>query len=1128
MNKHLEVYKLGHFLRFLGLVKLDLELATNLESQMDYTVAIVGGGPAGLSAFQFLSGIPGIRPILLEAGPDLETRLKQNTPESVINGAGGAGLFSDRKISTFPAGSGQLQSNPYEMRDSYMHVLAHLGSVLPHHKADFKRLLADTMDFLGTDDLSSEALDRKMEKLMPHMDSVKLYPSVVLSKMEDAESIIRSYIPDLEDESKGEIHFGCEVSDIVWNANTKNYRVSYDYNVDGEHRRILTYVDFVLLAMGRFGPETARWNYKIFENHNLMEPRRLEFGVRVLVDSHPPLRDALIKYGEKNPDPKLKIRRSFIIGGKSVECEFRTFCVCLPHENGSGYMVESRDLVTDILSVSGSSSFDELQEREQLAHVHAGSNLGIMMRICDPDVIRRHFSWSKGGQRYQPKTRWMHLQPDEKQQEALMDLGLIFPKDLCYPLLSGILEIIQTYSGQPVRGNLYMMAPCIEGVGMYPKVDPRTYEVIQAFEGVFVAGDMVGHTRGLLQALVTGHMAAKSIVTKMVERNLVARGILRGNHQSIFLPGMHYKKLVMDNQRESIPALMRIVKDATPILKNLRELFGDVPLNRDHYERIRKGLFRVKYTGSGDKIGVLYEFHHFFLDSENPGEHFISQLAATEYMMICNAVEERKLVLATRVIQEMVELDVEFKNTLESLGPDFMESIAGAFQAHDFKACILALRMRKDLASREDFSDVPVMQSAYKLTPIEPRWYKQVAGNKDPVQWDSLNLLQQMNVCALRHIEYRIVAVTCALLDAFFKKAIECFGFHLRMVRNKIETQEPAVDSAVPDTDPLYLECHVKISICEADGRGADFHDKKRIIQSLASLFEGPRAVVRDIFNVISVSINLLKHPDGEQQFFLTYRTDTKSQMEYVRRHFSKILAGALEMLPADHELRRYKFRCYTDAEFVIYDDNRPLDLIWFPITTGFLDAEYQRNIRTLVDSDKKIFVVTTNDDKFREIREGFRKRCGDKVYVSQYTCAEYDGNETDLLKYVVAKAKKIAVGIPFLVEATGLRIYSMGGFPGAQTKEVIKSIGIRGMLRLADRENVGADTAACYYDGREYYTALCGISGEIVPPSGSQGFGWDSIFAYEGRRLADMTPEEKAEIFPRSMALEAILDACF
>jgi len=1094
---------------------------------MDYTVAIVGGGPAGLSAFQFLSGIPGIRPILLEAGPDLETRLKQNTPESVINGAGGAGLFSDRKISTFPAGSGQLQSNPYEMRDSYMHVLAHLGSVLPHHKADFKRLLADTMDFLGTDDLSSEALDRKMEKLMPHMDSVKLYPSVVLSKMEDAESIIRSYIPSPETESKGEILFGCEVIGIEWEKETGKYQISCEHETETAHGWDAIFADSILLAMGRFGPETTRWSYKIFENHNLMEPRRLEFGVRVLVDSHPPLRDALIKYGEKNPDPKLKIRRTFMIGGKNVECEFRTFCVCLPHENGSGYMVESKDLVSGYHSVSGSSSFDELQKRENLAHVHAGSNLGIMMRICDPDVIHRHISWIR---RSQSATCWMDdLQPDENQQEALDALAFHFPRDLCYPLLSGILEIIQTYSGQPVRGNLKMMAPCIEGVGMYPKVDPRSYE-IQGLENIFVAGDMVGHTRGLLQALVTGHMAAKSIVTKMVERNLVARGILRGNHQSIFLPGMHYKKLVMDNQRRSIPALMRIVKDAAPIHKNLKELLQDdvnVVLDLDHFDRIYDEMFRARFMGAGDKIGVLYELHHFFLDSENPGEHFISQLAAVEYMMLCNAVDECKAELGQKVLKEMVT-DTDFIAISKNLGPNFAESILDAFQVHEFKACILALRTRKDLASREEFSDVPVMQSAYKLSPISQKWYKKVEEIENSVDLDSLSLRKHMNVIALYHVEYRIIAMTCAFLDAFFKRGIEMFSFHLQMVRNKIETQEPAVDSAVPDMDPLYLECHVKISICEADGRGADFHDKKRIIQSLASLFEGPQAVVRDIFNVISVSINLLKHPDGEQQFFLTYRTDTKSQMEYVRRHFSKILAGALEMLPADHELRRYKFRCYTDAEFVIYDDNRALDLIWFPITTGFLDAEYQRNIRTLVDSDKKIFVVTTNDDKFREIREGFRKRCGDKVYVSQYTSAEYDGNETDLLKYVEAKAKKIAVGIPFLVEATGLRIYSMGGFPGAQTKEVIKSIGIRGMLRLADRENVGADTAACYYDGREYYTALCGISGEIVPPSGSQGFGWDSIFAYEGRRLADMTPEEKAEIFPRSMALEAILDMCF
>ena len=76
-------------------------------------------------------------------------------------------------------------------------------------------------------------------------------------------------------------------------------------------------------------------------------------------------------------------------------------------------------------------------------------------------------------------------------------------------------------------------------------------------------------------------------------------------------------------------------------------------------------------------------------------------------------------------------------------------------------------------------------------------------------------------------------------------------------------------------------------------------------------MFEGEDAIVRDIFKVISVSINLLKHPEHGQQFFLTFRADKKKEMEFIRKHFTKIMKNTLEMVPADSILRKYKFSFY-------------------------------------------------------------------------------------------------------------------------------------------------------------------------------------------------------------------------
>ena len=101
-------------------------------------------------------------------------------------------------------------------------------------------------------------------------------------------------------------------------------------------------------------------------------------------------------------------------------------------------------------------------------------------------------------------------------------------------------------------------------------------------------------------------------------------------------------------------------------------------------------------------------------------------------------------------------------------------------------------------------------------------------------------------------------------------------------------------------------------------------------------------------------------------KLFLTYRTDTKTEMEYIRNNFSRIVNKAIEMSRLD----KYQLVCYTDAEFVIYDDNRALDLPWFPIDKNFVPMEYKSRINELLTSSKYVILVTSNKHKYREFKE--------------------------------------------------------------------------------------------------------------------------------------------------------------
>ena len=251
--------------------------------------------------------------------------------------------------------------------------------------------------------------------------------------------------------------------------------------------------------------------------------------------------------------------------------------------------------------------------------------------------------------------------------------------------------------------------------------------------------------------------------------------------------------------------------------------------------------------------------------------------------------------------------------------------------------------------------------------------------------------------------------------------------------------------------------------------------------------------------------------------------------MEFIRKHFIKIMRNAIEMVNKDSILQNYKFSFYTDAEFVIYDDNRDLDLFWFPITTDFLNKYYKDNMSNLINSHKKILVITGNNDKFNEIKHMFRMKFGEDVYLSKYSPKNtFSPNDVELLKSSVNKIKRVMnnTRLPLLADSTGLVFENMKGFPGAQTKSVLNHIGEEGLLSLAIRNKVFAETVISYYDGNGIDTYTDRIIGKIVNRTGSNGFGWDSFFipTSSNKTFGEMNLLEKSTFSMRTRALDNLI----
>jgi XTP/dITP diphosphohydrolase len=168
---------------------------------------------------------------------------------------------------------------------------------------------------------------------------------------------------------------------------------------------------------------------------------------------------------------------------------------------------------------------------------------------------------------------------------------------------------------------------------------------------------------------------------------------------------------------------------------------------------------------------------------------------------------------------------------------------------------------------------------------------------------------------------------------------------------------------------------------------------------------------------------------------------------------------------------------------------------------------------------------VTSNEGKVREARE----------YLGDVEQVDYDYTEVqsdDLAEIAAHGAREaydqLETDEPILVDDAGLFVDALGGFPGPYSAYVEDTVGVERVYRLVDmEENTRAAfrTVLAYYDGDEVQTFEGAVRGRIVAPRGEGGFGYDPIFEYDGKTMAEMTTEEKNAISHRGRALAKFAD---
>lgn len=177
----------------------------------------------------------------------------------------------------------------------------------------------------------------------------------------------------------------------------------------------------------------------------------------------------------------------------------------------------------------------------------------------------------------------------------------------------------------------------------------------------------------------------------------------------------------------------------------------------------------------------------------------------------------------------------------------------------------------------------------------------------------------------------------------------------------------------------------------------------------------------------------------------------------------------------------------------------------------------------------RQVVFVTGNKGKFREVRDMLEAR---EYEVIQNADGYPEFQEDDLEPIAAYGARWAAekLGMPVIVDDSGLFINALNGFPGPYSAFVEKNLGNKRVLKIMEDEN---DRSAVFKSvigyckpGAEPLTFTGTVEGKIAfEERGTGGFGYDPIFDYNGMTFGELSDVEKNKISHRRRALDKFLE---
>jgi uncharacterized protein len=456
-----------------------------------YDVIIVGAGPAAIfSALELLRNERKIRILIVEKGRDIDRRvcpMKEYEvscaacPEcALLSGWGGAGAYSDGKLSLSPEIGGSLSR--------YVDIST-LRSLMADVDSEYVKYGAPA-DFYQAD----EEEVKKISELAA-LNNIRFVPSGVRHIGTDrCLTVLKNIRTSLE--GKMDMLFRTEVARVT----TSKKRATGVLLKSGEkiHSR------FVIVAPGREGSRWLENEAKRLRLTLLQNP--VDIGVRVEIPAEVMEHLTKITY-----EPKL------VYHSRTFNDKVRTFCVNPYGEvvkeylkgiwtvNGHSYAASRTGNTNFALLVSTyfTEPFDE--------PIKYGSYVAGLANLIGKGVILQRLGDLRQGRRStHERVAAGGVQPTLRDATP-GDLSFVLPYRYLYDILE-MLEALDHMAPGINSGHTLLYGAEVKFYSMLPSLSPSLETEIG---NLFATGDGAGVSRGLIQASVSGVIAAREIIRRI-------------------------------------------------------------------------------------------------------------------------------------------------------------------------------------------------------------------------------------------------------------------------------------------------------------------------------------------------------------------------------------------------------------------------------------------------------------------------------------------------------------------------------------------------------------------------------------------------------------------------------------